>query len=294
MFDRLSNSSAVTSLTSTKENGMNDVTTFNFRSHNVRTILIDDEPWFVAKDVAEALGYTNSSKATSDHCRGITKRYPILDALGRTQEVRIIREPDLYRLIVGSTLPAAQEFEVWIFEEVLPSIRKTGKYEMQKVSSMPAQPPIREEVEARRFKAAQDILKTGYEMAQMFGLTGNQALLKADKVTRQLSNISPMALLEIELKSPDNEALMIATEIGKRLNPAVSAKAVNLALAAMDFMERFEYRAGKFEWRLTEKGKEYGVYLDTGKVHSNGTPIQQIKWREAVISLIQQYLRVQG
>ena len=181
---------------------MNDVTTFNFRSHNVRTILIDNEPWFVAKDVAEALGYTNPSKATSDHCRGITKRYPILDALGRTQEVRIIREPDLYRLIVGSTLPAAQEFEVWVFEEVLPSIRKTGKYEMQKVSSMPAQPPIREEVEARRFKAAQDILKTGYEMAQMFGLTGNQALLKADKVTRQLSNISPMALLEIELRSP--------------------------------------------------------------------------------------------
>lgn len=168
------------------------------------------------------------------------------------------------------------------------------KYEMQKVSSTPAQPPIREEIEARRFKAAQDILKTGYEMAQIFGLTGNQALLKADKVTRQLSNISPMALLEIELKSPDNEALMIATEVGKRLEPAISAKAVNLALAAMDFMERFEYRASKFEWRLTEKGKEYGVYLDTGKVHSNGTPIQQIKWQESVIPLIQQYLRVQG
>lgn len=294
MFNHLSNPSAVTPLTSIKENAMNDVTTFNFRSYNVRAILIDNEPWFVAKDVAVALGYANPSDAVKQHCRGVAKRYPILDALGRTQEVRIIREPDLYRLIVGSTLPAAQEFEAWVFEEVLPSIRKTGKYEMQKVSSTPAQPPIREEIEARRFKAAQDILKTGYEMAQMFGLTGNQALLKADKVTRQLSNISPMTLLEIELKSPDNEALMIATEIGKRLNPVVSAKAVNLALAAMDFMERFEYRAGKFEWRLTEKGKEYGVYLDTGKVHSNGTPIQQIKWQESVIPLIQQYLRVQG
>lgn len=132
------------------------------------------------------------------------------------------------------------------------------------------------------------------KLAGFFGYEGNQALLCADKAVRKLHGISPMALLEIELKSPDNEALMIATEIGKRLDPAVSAKAVNLALAAMDFMERFEYRAGKFEWRLTEKGKEYGVYLDTGKVHSNGTPIQQIKWRESVVSLIQQYLRVQG
>lgn len=133
-----------------------------------------------------------------------------------------------------------------------------------------------------------------HKLARFFGYEGNQALLCADKAVRKLHGVSPMALLEIELKSPDNEALMIATEIGKRLDSAVSAKAVNLALAAMDFMERFEYRAGKFEWRLTEKGKEYGVYLDTGKVHSNGTPIQQIKWRESVIPLIQQYLRVQG
>ena len=61
MFDHLSNFSAVTPLISNKENTMNDVTTFNFRSHNVRTILIDNEPWFVAKDVAVALGYANDT-----------------------------------------------------------------------------------------------------------------------------------------------------------------------------------------------------------------------------------------
>ena len=287
MFDHLSNPSAVTPLTPTKENAMSDVTVFNFRSHNVRTILIDNEPWFVAKDVAEALGYKDPSMATRSHCRGVSKLHPIIDTLGRTQEVRIIREPDLYRLIVGSTLPAAQEFEAWIFEEVLPTIRKTGKYEMQKVSSTLVQPPLPGEIVSREFEAL-------HRMAKLFGYEGNQAILCADKAVKELHNLSPVALLGAELKSPDNEALMIATEIGKRLEPAISAKAVNLALAAMDFMERFEYRAGKFEWRLTEKGKEYGVYLDTGKVHSNGTPIQQIKWRESVISLVQQYLRVQG
>lgn len=272
---------------------MNDVTTFNFRSHNVRTVLKDGEPWFVAKDVCDVLNLSDTSmtlQSLDDDEKGTST----VCTLGGNQTMLTVNESGLYALVFKSRKPQAKEFRKWVTAEVLPALRKTGKYEMQKVSSMPAQPPIREEVEARRFKAAQDILKTGYEMAQIFGLTGNQALLKADKVTRQLSNISPMALLEIELKSPDNEALMIATEIGKRLDPAVSAKAVNLALAAMDFMERFEYRAGKFEWRLTEKGKEYGVYLDTGKVHSNGTPIQQIKWQESVIPLIQQYLRVQG
>ena len=298
MFNRLSNSSAVTPLTPIKENGMNDVTTFNFRSHNVRMVIRNGEPWFVAKDVCAVLELGNTTEALrpleDDEKMTLSNSEGHSGQRGGAQFLTVISESGLYALIFKSRKPEAKEFRKWVTSEVLPSIRKTGKYEAQSAVPVSTQPPIREEVEARRFKAAQDILKTGYEMAQIFGLTGNQALLKADKVTRQLSNISPMALLEIELKSPDNEALMIATEIGKRLNPVVSAKAVNLALAAMDFMERFEYRAGKFEWRLTEKGKEYGVYLDTGKVHSNGTPIQQIKWRESVISLIQQYLRVQG
>lgn len=161
-----------------------------------------------------------------------------------------------------------------------------GVHNTQKVSSepvQPVQPPLLEELAVRGLKAT-------YEMAKFFGLEGNQALLKADKAVKKLHNISPMALLEIELKSPDNEALLIATEIGKKLDPPISAKNVNLHLAAMGFQERVEYRTGKFEWRLTEKGKAYGSYLDTGKVHSNGTPIQQIKWKESIIPLMQKYL----
>ena len=127
------------------------------------------------------------------------------------------------------------------------------------------------------------------KLAELFGLEGNQALLKADKAVKKLHNISPLALLEVELKSPDNEALLIATEIGKRLNPPLSAKNVNLILADMKLQERIEYRAGKFEWRLTDRGKAYGSYLDTGKVHSNGTPIQQIKWKESILPLVQKH-----
>lgn len=82
---------------------------------------------FCGRDIAKALGYKNSSKALSDHCRGVTKCY-ITDSLGRQQEVNFIPEGDIYRLAAKSELPGADKFESWIFDEVLPSIRKHGMY----------------------------------------------------------------------------------------------------------------------------------------------------------------------
>lgn len=106
------------------------ITPFNFNGVSVRVITDENgEPWFVGKDVCDLLGYTNSSKAMGDHCRGVTKRYPILDSLGRTQEARVLSEGDTLRLIVNSTMPASQEFEAWVFDDVLPTIRKTGSYQ---------------------------------------------------------------------------------------------------------------------------------------------------------------------
>lgn len=117
-----------------------NLTTFNFGSNEVRTVTIDGEPWFVGKDICDVLGYKNASDAINDHCRGIAKRYPILDRLGRSQETRVISESDMMRLIIGSKLPAAQKFESWVFEEVLPAIRKTGTYSVSQPA--PAQSPV--------------------------------------------------------------------------------------------------------------------------------------------------------
>ena len=94
----------------------------------MRGAKVAGEAIFVGKDVADQLGYTNSSQALTDHCRGVSKRYPIFDKLGRVQETRFITRADLLRLIVNSTLPAAEKFERWVFEEVLPSIMDTGSY----------------------------------------------------------------------------------------------------------------------------------------------------------------------
>ena len=109
---------------------MSELNVFAFDSQAVRVVMVDGQPWFVGKDVACVLGYKDTTNAIKLHCRGVAKHHPILDSLGRTQEVRIISEPDMLRLIVGSKLPAAERFERWVFEEVLPSIRKTGQYKM--------------------------------------------------------------------------------------------------------------------------------------------------------------------
>lgn len=100
-----------------------------FRFDNQTPIRIVDqngEPWFVAKDVCEVLGYTNPRKAVADHCKGGNET--LLPSAGGMQTVRIIPERDVYRLIMRSKLPAAEKFENWVVGEVLPSIRKNGRY----------------------------------------------------------------------------------------------------------------------------------------------------------------------
>lgn len=96
---------------------------------NVRVEIVNGKELFCASDIAKALGYTNTSKAISDHCRCITKRYiPHPQSPNKTIETNFITEGDLYRLIAHSKLPSAEKFELWVFDEVLPSIRKHGAY----------------------------------------------------------------------------------------------------------------------------------------------------------------------
>lgn len=96
----------------------------------VRTITIDDEPWFVGKDVAEILGYSNSRKAVTDHVDEDDKKdgVTIRDSIGREQTPVIINESGLYSLILSSKLPSAKRFKHWVTSDVLPTIRKTGGY----------------------------------------------------------------------------------------------------------------------------------------------------------------------
>ena len=90
----------------------------------------DNEPWFIGKDVATALGYSNTRKALVDHVEGDDKTdgVTIRDSIGREQKPIFINESGLYSLILSSKLPNAKQFKRWVTSEVLPSIRKHGMY----------------------------------------------------------------------------------------------------------------------------------------------------------------------
>lgn len=111
---------------------MNEIQIFNNKEFgNIRTVNIDGEPWFVGKDVANALGYSNNRKAISDHVGEEDKRdgVTIRDSIGREQNPILINESGMYSLIFGSKLESAKRFKHWVTSEVLPAIRKTGSYQ---------------------------------------------------------------------------------------------------------------------------------------------------------------------
>ncbi|GKT30711.1 hypothetical protein ADUPG1_005607, partial [Aduncisulcus paluster] len=92
----------------------------------VRVVAKDGEPWFVAKDVAFALGYADTAQAGRNHCKGVVEM--TTPSAGGAQAAKCIRRNDVFRLIVKSKLPSAERFESWVFDEVLPSIHDTGTY----------------------------------------------------------------------------------------------------------------------------------------------------------------------
>lgn len=106
---------------------MNEMQVFNFNTNSVRVVVREGEPWFVAKDVCDVLGYTNATKAIEDHCKAAAEGRTN-DSLGRYSKAILIPERDVYRLIMRSKLPGAERFEEWVVGEVLPSIRKHGAY----------------------------------------------------------------------------------------------------------------------------------------------------------------------
>ncbi|MDR0215906.1 MAG: Bro-N domain-containing protein [Comamonas sp.] len=102
---------------------------FNFGTHAVRIIVRDGQPWFVASDVCAALGYVNTSKAVADHLDDDERSHEQLDRSRMGSKAVIINESGLYALVLRSRKPEARKFAKWVTGEVLPSIRKSGRYE---------------------------------------------------------------------------------------------------------------------------------------------------------------------
>lgn len=117
---------------------MNDLQVFNNTEFgSIRTVTIDGEPWFVGKDVAGILGYSNTRDALTKRVDGEDKGVAKCDTLGGIQELTVINESGLYSLILSSKLPSAKQFKRWITSEVIPSIRKHGVYAVDEVLNNP-------------------------------------------------------------------------------------------------------------------------------------------------------------
>lgn len=109
----------------------NELNVFKFHDSDVRTVLIDNEVYFVGKDVAETLGYKDTKNALKQHVYDEDKMgWQITTPSRGIQTVTVINESGVYALVFGSKLPRAKEFKHWVTSEVLPSIRKTGGYKM--------------------------------------------------------------------------------------------------------------------------------------------------------------------
>lgn len=250
---------------------MSNLIPFQFENTAIRVVTDEHgEPLFVGKDICVALGYANPTDAMNQHCKGVAKRYP-LQTPGGKQEVRVLTEPDVLRLIVSSTLPAAEAFERLVFEEILPTIRKTGSY----TAPQPAKTSIPTE--------ALKLLPVVVRAARALGLDKNAAAISANQAVAKLTGTNVMQLLGHTHLDADNQESMFftPTELGERIS--VSGRKFNMLLAEAGL------QAKKGEhWIPLPAAEGFCRIMDTGKRHGDGSMIQQIKWADNVLTLIQQ------
>ena len=182
---------------------MNEIKVFeNVDFGKVRIIEQNGEPWFVGKDVATILGYSETAKAIRTHVDEEDKGVSVLDTPGGKQEVIIINESGLYSLILSSKLPGARQFKRWVTSEVIPSIRKTGKYSARREPS--------ESTQARLINAKVRFARELQRMAEIETLSPTYKQILIAQAAEMLTGVQmPLPKLDSRTYS--------AGEVGKML-----------------------------------------------------------------------------
>lgn len=218
---------------------MNELQIFNNAEFgSVRTLEIDGKPYFVANDVAKALGYVETAKAVRTHCKGVSEMD--IPSNGGIQKMKIIPEGDIYRLVIKSQLPSAERFESWVFDEVLPSIRKNGGY-----------------IAGQENLSDDELLAKAVMVAQK-KITERDAKIKelessVQNMDRVINEMKPKAnYVDVILKNPST---VLVTQIAQ--DYGMSAKAFNRKLKEL----RIQRKVGE-QWIL------YSDYLGHGYTHS--------------------------
>ena len=238
---------------------MNELKVFeNPTFGQVRTIEIDNEPWFVGKDVAEALGYRDTSDALKKHVDADDKLTRRFADSGQAREMYIINESGLYSLILSSKLPGAKEFKRWITSEVVPSIRKTGGYTLK---PMTAYQQMMADTRQRNARIQSARILT--QLAKQYKGSTYEQVLNAH-ATKELTGDFLLPLPELREKTYS------ATEIGKLLG--ISANKVGLLTNRYDL-----------------KTEQYGKWFVDKSRHSN-KEVSCFRYFEKVIPIIRDLL----
>lgn len=226
---------------------MNELKVFNNPEFGkVRTITEQGKTLFCGSDVARALGYKNPTKAIADHCKGTVERRTN-DSLGRQQTMKFITEGDIYRLAAKSELPGADKFESWIFDEVLPSIRKTGQYTLRPMTDY--------QMESIRVRKAQLLER----LAKEYDGTYRQVLQA--HATKELTGEYLLPLPYI------GEKTYSAQEIGEKLG--ISANKVGM-LANRNHL----------------KTKQYGAWVNDIAKNCPGKEVPSFRYYESVVPVL--------
>lgn len=219
---------------------MNELQNFNFNGNQLRTVLIDDEPFFVGKDVAVAIGYKNFRDALKSHVKDKYKRESRITTPSGAQKITVISEPGLYQLAGESKLPSAEPFQDWVYEEVLPTIRKHGAYMTD--------------------AKAQDVL-SGNGLADLLLQAGNQIKqLESEKAAMKIEleeATERTRYLDLILESPDK---MTTTQIA--FDYGMGAPTFNKLLASLKIQRKVNG-----QWIL------YRQYMGKGYTKTETFPI---------------------
>ena len=245
---------------------MTELQVFSYKDQQVRTIERDGEVWLVAADVCDILELSNPTealRALDDDERNTLRITEGTSPKGGNPNMNVINEAGLYKLTFKSRKSEAKSFTRWVTHEVLPSIRKTGSYSVFN----PALP-----------SGVLDGAKLIFETA---GIKDNQLTLALDKVYRSYTGRSALQAGEVTLIAPSMKQILTPTEIGSHFG--LKAQRVNEILAGAGYQHKIN---GK--WEALPLGRPYAIMQDTGKRHTNGTPVRQLKWDSDILEVFPQ------
>lgn len=231
----------------------------------------DGTLYFNLEQCARGLGFTTVAASGNEVVRWNTVFNYLCDlgvATSCNEESYQAKCPDFipenifYRLAMKAKNETAERFQAWIADKVVPSIRKNGNYEVQQKSTLPT------------------VLEGAKLIFETAGIKGNQLALALDKTAKHYTGESLLALGGIQLEVETKKQALTPSEIGSILG--LSGRRINEILAGAGFQHKIIDK-----WEPLGLGMPYAVMIDTGKQHSDGSPIRQLKWDSSIISVIE-------